>query len=330
MMRFAVMLAVFLVGCGPSRLELKSLTVEKSFTLDGVGTAYSIVVSKDVAFVSDRAGFRSYRLNKGDDAVELATYLVEPQSSQSNQPLALKGTLLAVAHGSRIVLVDVSDPAAPKTLSTLAISSEGTGRGLAFDGDYLYWGGINLQRARVTDPTQPGMPEVIFGSQVTTLLISNGRIYASGIDTLFILDLPNPAIEHAAAPTIGTAAVGNAGDLVLNGTALYGSAGGLGNVHIVDVKDPAAPVVVHKVEGSQGGFNGAGAGLSLQGTQLLAPSLMDITYEYDVSDPLAPKELESRLIARGYDGQSNFDVARSGDLLLLANTRGFLILAPTL
>ena len=57
---------------------------------------------------------------------------------------------------------------------------------------------------------------------------------------------------------------------------------------------------------------------------------MDITYEYDVSDPLAPKELESRLIARGYDGQSNFDVARSGDLLLLANTRGFLILAPTL
>ncbi len=330
MKQFFVLLASLLAACGPPRLELKSLTVEKSFPLDGKGSAYSIVTSGEVAFVGDQAGFRSFRLNKGADAVELATYVVEPQSPQIRQPLALKGNVLAVAHASRIVLVDVSDPAQPRTLSTIIIGSDGAGRGLAFDGDHLYWGGINMQRANVRDPANPGTPEVIFGSSITTLLISAGRIYATGLDTMYVFALPDPAIEHPAAPTLGTAPVGNAGDLILNGTALYGSSGGLGNLDVVDVKDPTAPVVMHKVEGSQGGFNGAGAGLLLQGTQLLAPSLIDVTYDYDVSDPLAPKEVASKVVARGFDGVSNFDVARVGDLLLLATDRGFLILAPTL
>lgn len=330
MKRFALVFAV-LTGCTPGlpRLELKDLALARSFPLDG-SAAYSIVVSKGVAFVAVAEGFRSFRLDDGEDAVELASYVVTPPSPQNNQPLALRGDVLAVAHGSRLVLVDVADPAHPRTLSTLVISSEGTGHALAFDGEYLYWGGINLQRAKVSDPANPGMPEVISGEATSVIVIRDGIIYASGTSAMRIMSLPDPSIEHAAAPTVGTAQVSMAGDLVLNGTALYGSAGGLGNIWVVDVKDPKAPVVKQNVMGSQGGFNFGGAGLWLEGAQLLAPSLTGITLDYDVSDPLVPKEVAAKVIARGYDDQSNFDVARVGEQVLLANARGFLILTPSL
>lgn len=330
MMRFALLLSV-LVGCSPStnRLELKDLAIAKRFPLDGAA-AYSIIVSKGVAFVAVAEGFRSIQLNKGDDAVQLAAYTVVPQSPQSNQPLALKGNLLAVAHASRIVLVDVADPANPVTLSTIVIGSEGAGRSMVFDGEYLYWGGINLQRAIVTDPTNPGAPEIISAEAASAFLIKDGRIYVSGTSAMRVLSLPDPAIEHSAAPTLGTAAVTMAGDVILNGTALYGTVGGLGNVWVVDVKDPAAPVVVHAVSGSQGGFNAQGAGLWLAGTQLLAPALNGLTYDYDVSTPLEPKEVAAKVVARNFDDASNFDVARWEEQLLLGNARGFFVLTASL
>ena len=107
----------FVVACsGPSKLELKDLTLVHQYMLDGKGTAYQVVIGGDVAYVSDQAGFRTFRLTDSD-ATPLATYVFEPQSAQGNQPLALRGNLLAVAHGARIALVDVSDPANPMTLS---------------------------------------------------------------------------------------------------------------------------------------------------------------------------------------------------------------------
>lgn len=161
-------------------------------------------------------------------------------------------------------------------------------------------------------------------------MIRDGLIYASGTSAMRIMSLPDPTLEHGAAPTVGSAPVSIAGDLILNGTALYGSAGGLGNVWVVDVKDPKAPEVKHDVTGSQGGFNNGGSGLWLEGNQLLAPSLTGVTVDYDVSTPLEPKEVAAKVIARGYDDPSNFDVARVGEQVLLANARGFFILPPSL
>jgi hypothetical protein len=325
-LRHLLYLCLVVAACSePDRIALRDLTVVNHFTLDGKGTAYQVVIGDEIAYVSDQAGFRSFRLTD-TDAAPLATYIVEPQTPQGNQPLALSGKILAVAHGARIVLVDVSDPAKPVTLSTIEAGSDGAAHGLAFDGDYLYWTGINIKRALVRDPANPGVPQVIAAQQFNTLLIRAGYIYASGPGTLVIFSLPDPNVVNGVAPPVSMASLPQAMSLVLNGTVLYGSAGSHGNLFVVDVADRKAPQVI---DPDPAGFD-MGGPLVLQGDQLLAPSYTDFTYDYDVSDPQHPVEVDARLVARNYDRQPNYGAARRGDLLLLGNEAGLLVLYPTL
>jgi hypothetical protein len=293
--------------------------------LDGKGTAYQVVIGDDVAYVSDQAGFRSFRLTD-TDATPLATYIFEPQSAQGNQPLALRANLLAVAHGARIALVDVSDPQSPVTLSTIDAGTDGTAHGLAFDGDYLYWTGLNIKRASIADPRTPGAPQVIAAQSFNTLLIQNGYIYASGGGVLQIFSLPDPNVVNAAAPPVAMMSLPQSMMLVLNGRALYGAAGKQGNFFIADVNDPKTPTVI---DPDPAGFD-MGGPLVLQGDQLLAPAYNGFTYDYDVSDPLHPVMGDGRPVARGFDNFPNYGAARKGDLLLVGNEKGLLVLYPSL
>jgi hypothetical protein len=309
-----------------SRLDLDDLTVVKHFTLDGVGTAYSVVLDgHGIAYVSDRAGFRSYRLNHGDDAELLATYLVQPETAQANEPLALRGTTLAVSHGVRIALVDVADPAAPRTLSTIELGSTGVSSALAWDGDYLYWGGINMQRSVVTDPAHPGPPQLISAQAVDSMIVQGGHIFTSGAATLTILTLPDPNIVNGAAAPIGMAQIASARHLVKNGNALYGTAINGGGVWVADIGTLTAPKLVHDAPVGVG----FGGGIAVQGDQMISASQQDVLVDYDISDPLDPVESKTKIL-RNYDRQANFDIAREGDLLVIANNLGLLLVAPTL
>ncbi len=296
----------------------------KRFTLDGVGTAYSVVTDgHGIAYVSDRAGFRSFRLNHTDDAEQIAAYIVQPETAQQNQPLALHGTTLAVPHGSRIALVDVADPAAPRTLSTIDIGSTGTSSALAWDGDYLYWGGINMQRSLVTDPTQPGAPQLIGAQAVDSMIVEGGHIFTSGAAMLTILTLPDPNVVNGVAAPIGMASITTATRLLKNGNALYGAAGNGGTVWVADITTLTAPRLVHD---SPGGLAG---GLVLHGDQLICASRGDVIVDLDVSDRFDPVERKTKIL-RTLDRRPNFDIARVDDLLLIANDTGLLLVAPTL
>ncbi|HEY4055857.1 MAG TPA: hypothetical protein VGM39_04585 [Kofleriaceae bacterium] len=327
-MRLSTLLLLSLVGaCSSSSddLDLKDLTVLKDFTGDARGAAFSLVIGNGIAYVSTRDGFNAYQLNDGTDAVQLATYAVIPVSDQTQQPLALRGTTLAVAHGSRIALVDVSNPASPTTLSTLDIGTNGAGYSMAFDGDYLYWGGINLQRANVSDPAHPGTPALISSQEALSLIIRDGHIYVSATATLTIYNEPDPAVTNGAAVPVGMVAIPAAGQLLFNGNALYGTSGIGGVPFAVDVHDPAVPTVT-----APGPGDGIGTGMALAGDQLLVASRGGMTFTYDVSDKLHPVEDQNRTIVRNADGIPNYGIGRQGDLVLLCNDRGFYILAPTL
>ncbi|HEY4178019.1 MAG TPA: hypothetical protein VGM90_14325 [Kofleriaceae bacterium] len=326
-LRFSTLLLVSLVSaCSSSdNLVLKDLTVVKDFTGDARGAAFSLAIDHGVAYVSTRAGFNAYQLNNGTDAVQLATYVVAPASDQSEQPLAIRGTTLAVAHGSRITLLDISTPASPTTLSTIEINANGAGYSLAFDGDYLYWGGINLQRANVSDLAHPGPPSQLSGQEALSFVIRDGHIYVSATGTLTIYTEPDPAITNGAAVPVGMTTIPAAGSLLLNGNALYGTSGRGGVPFAIDVHDPTAPVVT-----SPGPGDGIGTGMALVGDQLLVASRGGMTFTYDVGDKLHPVEDQNRTIVRNADGIPNYGIGRVDDLVLLCNDRGFYILAPTL
>jgi hypothetical protein len=327
--RSLVVLVGALAACSSSssRLDLDDLTVVKHFTLDGIGSAYSVVLDGNgIAYVSDRAGFRSYRLNHGDDAELLATYIVQPETGQANQPLALRGSTLAVPQGTRIALVDVADPAAPRTLSTIELGSTGVSGALAWDGDYLYWGGINMQRSLVTDPTHPGPPTLISAQAVDSMLVEGGHIITSGQAMLTILRLPDPNIVNAAAAPIGMVPITTATRLARNGGALYGTAINGGGVWVADIGTLTAPKLLHD---APGGLGGIGGGIALQGDQMISVSQQDVIADYDISDPLDPVMGKTKIL-RNYDRQANFDIAREGDLLVIANSAGLLLVAPLL
>lgn len=318
-----------LAACGSDRVDLHDYTIVSMAPLAGIGTAYRVAVDGDTAFVSDEDGFQAFHLDDANGATHLATYVVQPTSSQRNQPLALRDHLLAVAHGVRIALVDVSDPANPVTLSTIATTNgDGISLALAFDDHYLYWGGLNLQRADITDPSHPGTPATIFGEGVDNLLAADGVLYASTNDNhLLVLGRPNDAIANPAAPTLGMVPLRAAGDLLRVGDELYGATGPAGVFWVADVSDHAAPTVVLDTPGST---EAGGQLAQLSSDQLLVPSLNDLTFDWDISNPAAPVEVDAHLVALGYDTDANWGAAVWHDSLLLANQIGFLVVAPTL
>jgi hypothetical protein len=212
------------------------------------------------------------------------------------------------------------------TLSTIDAGSDGVAHGLAFDGDYLYWTGLNIKRASIVDPRTPGTPQVIAAQSFNTLVIKAGYIYASGAGTLQIFSLPDPNVVNAAAPPVAMTPLPQAMMLVFNGRALYGAAGKAGNFFIADVNDPKSPTVV---DPDPAGFDMGGA-LVLHDDQLLAPAYNGFTYDYDVADPLHPAPGDARPVARGFDNFPNYGAARKGDLLLVGNEKGLLVLYPSL
>ena len=325
MRRLPVVFALVLSACGPADLQLRNYLVSKQQALDGTGTAYRLLKHHDLAFVSDRQGVKIFRIGD-EDFTQLSNIEVNPGVSADFGPLALDGSVLAAGHGVRVGLFDVSDPANPRPLST--IETQSTAVDLAFDGHWLYASGFNLRRVDVSDPAHPGELYPVVSQTVGRFIIGKGHLWASMPPKLQVFELPNDAIEHAAAQPVGAVDAVSAQALFFNGDALYGSSGKAGGVFVVDTRTPSAPTLTTPEDTVL--FDGNGGGLALFGHQLIAPGTNGLTYVYDVSDPFTPKRSDARLLTRGYDDQPNYDVALYGEQILIAHQKGLLLYAPTL
>lgn len=318
---------MLVTGCSSTQnIDLKNYTKTHQFVLDGKGQAFKILKSGDLAYVSDRAGFRVFRIAADGDASQLSVWQAEPQVPADQQPMALKGNVLAVAHGIRVSMVDVSDPTAPKKLKVIELLQGVVD--MAWEGDWLYLSGENLRRVNVKDPSVPGEAYPIAAQNTGALIIRDGIIYVTMNGMLQLLQLPNDAIDHAASQPLGSISEPAAGEFLFNGAnTLYGSTGSSGQFFVVDVSDPMAP---KDIPNTLGLSDGPGTGMVLNGTQLISASRSDFTYTYDVSAPQAPVEKDGRLMARGFDKIPNNDIELFGEVMVLATDLGLLVLAPTL
>ncbi len=187
--------------------------------------------------------------------------------------------LAAGATGLRIV--DVSDPAAPAPVSTLAFPSPA--RDVRVQGDYAYltsYGG----EVYIADISNPGFPGLLGSLTVPGdprgLDVSGNYAYvASGSGGLHILDVSNPAAPSPVASYVLSGYP--VYDVAVSGNYAY-LAGFYRGLQILDVSDPTNPVPVGSFTGSS--FN---AVTVLDDRAYLAGGQSGLLV-MDVSDPAHP------------------------------------------
>ncbi|HEX5750487.1 MAG TPA: hypothetical protein VFZ09_29940 [Archangium sp.] len=315
-------LVVLLSGCGlsgPKPIDLTALEELASFKTSSspTGSAFDVEVLEDLAFVRDSYGFQVYRLHSGLDAENVASARVEPQSPQGSNHLAVKKGLVALGHGSRVVLFAYEEGTPPRQISAVQVGSTGVGQ-LVFDGNWLYFANhdTGVRRMDVSDPLAPGFPETVTPVHAQSILLAGGKLYAGGANGLTIVSL------EGGLRTLGSVKVPMMSDLVLyEGRWLYGSVGDVGDFAVIDVADPAAPRVVSPGYGSGVNANG----MLLHGSQLIVAANNGLLRDHDLSKPEEPVERHYEIPVKRYPTSVTFDMELAGEFLLLAHQQGFFV-----
>jgi hypothetical protein len=232
--------------------------------------------------------------------------------------VALSGTVAVVATGSGLVTLDLAEPAAPRILAQV---DSGGQRGLRVLGERAFLFGGFRQGFEVFDVADPASPSLLleFGNDDSFFALdaTAGHVFASGPSGLVVLDVAEVAVPVE---------VGRL-DLPFT-TALRLIEGGerlavapLGQLRLVDVSDPAAPAFAGGPESPSFPVDHVQHG----GELLVAAD--DGFWRYDLTDPSAPRVAEhrpefplgSRIRAAG---QIVFWIDRSGRLRCLGPGAG--------
>lgn len=185
--------------------------------------------------------------------------------------------IAAVATGSKLVLVDVSDPMTPKVLQSVAVAADRVvvANGLAYATSVTSLRVVNL----LTGQTIQGL--TLPGSGTITGLARDGsKLYAfvSGSDILSVVDIS----KEAAAAVVGqvTVSIASSDVGVFAGNNVVWLAGS--GLRTVDVSDPTKPKEIHDADSF---FNSRRVVLNGSGLGLLTPDSGDFLQVYDTTDP---------------------------------------------
>ncbi|MFI4916753.1 MAG: GC-type dockerin domain-anchored protein [Phycisphaerales bacterium JB060] len=223
--------------------------------------------------------------------------------------LAVRGDLGVIASDSFMRVLDLSDPRAPVELGRATASREGTGFGVAIDGDVAFMCGPDqrfevlsfLRSYDISDPANPRLlDELILGGSGYDVEAHDGLVYfANG--SLLVFDARNPAdlrlVSQRPRPAIA--------DVVVRDGLLYAS--GDEGLSVFDLEDPQAP----RLLGSSGGFFAYGD-LVLRGDLAFVANRFEDqgVHVVDVRDATRPRLLTTVRVTDGAEG-----VAVAGDVL---------------
>ncbi len=196
--------------------------------------------------------------------------------------VAVRGDYAYAGIGPRLVVVGVSDPAAPTWLGSHVLPE--MPRDIAVEGEHVYvaTGGAGLHILDLTDPLQPSergswdTPGLAGG-----IAVSGGTAYvADESGGVRILDVTDPAqpTELAALDTLDPV---NA--VALEGDTLVTAEGG--GVRVVDVSDPRQPRVLGTA------YQGAAWDVALAGSLAYVAAGDAGLRIIDIGDPSQPREL---------------------------------------
>jgi len=225
--------------------------------------------------------------------------------------LALSGSHAYLGVGLKIIVLDISNPAAPKEVgATEALPDFVTE--VKTDGNkaFVTAGGAGLYLFDISNPASPqklsSYDSIGFSENV---LISGNRAYLSdgwaGIQILNISDKSKPA-EISSIQTLGYAF-----DVTLIGQYLYVASGGAG-LRVVDVSNPLTPVEISSFD-----TPGYSYGIASEGEKVYIADGWEGIRIVDVSDPEIPVEV-------GFYKTPGwaFDVEVSGNFAYVADSFG--------
>lgn len=312
----------------------------------------------------------------------LGLALLGPATAGRAQDLAIKGTLGGIParpkivgntaylmEGSRLVIMDITDPAHPavKSRTPLVSSAEST---IDVIGTTLFrqrLGGGILETYDVSDPAAPvlrGQGIALYGGSPTELIaLSPTSAIGSFTSNPRIVDLSDPNAPHVTCtlpyfmelgggrPSVvvgGKYLVGNGGS---NGLMIYElnglttptlrstyqvSAGGIalavsgsriycnsntttGRLSIVDITDPANPVLKCAVDG----YGRADFFKVTEDGKTLLARIGDTLKVFDVSDPTSPTTRSTLPLTPHPMSQNHFEFAYAGGKMCAADNHGY-------
>ncbi len=178
-----------------------------------------------------------------DDALTLE---LVSQVGGAIRDVAVQGDYVYLGVGPRLLVLDVSDPAAPTMVGQTAILGGNVGA-IDVAGDYVYLLADGLHVISVTDPTNPtpvGHFESMGGYDVH---VAGDYVYLAGFGRLHVLSITDPAHPTEVGQCDGGSmyAVQVTGDYAyVAGTSSLTDTKHMGGLVIISLADPAHPVEV--------------------------------------------------------------------------------------
>ena len=243
------------------------------------GPATTVTRDGDLVFFGTGSVLQVLRVTP-PDGLQMLSELVLDEGARE---IAIRDRLLFIAVGSHgVQVVDVADPAAPRTLSTTR--TLGPAFSIALAGDVAWvstvWSGI--QAFDVSDPTDPGRIGPVFpSSEGFGLTVAGGVLWATSDLGLHAIDIADPTRPRV----LSTAASSQAFAVEVVGHLAYTAADWAG-LDIFDVGDPTQPVFLGRFTHGENQTND----VAVDGQTAYIISY-DSLWVVDVSDPEHPRQL---------------------------------------
>jgi hypothetical protein len=209
----------------------------------------------------------------------------------------ISGTLAYVVEGNALLVLDISNPAAPQQRSKTLVAGLST---LALAGHLLYFTSANIDRAllQIADVSNPVAPILLGRYDLVaagSMQVVGTRVYieggnGGGFEIVDVGDPTHPRHLGEYRPSVDAMYV--AGNLVY---LLQNAFADLHGLIVLDVSDPAHPTVVTAFAPADNGIPAYYHGLSVVGNRAYFSAGYShcSLYTYDLSNPAAPELLGS-------------------------------------
>lgn len=261
-----------------------------------------------------RAGFIAVGNTPASSAVIVAT-LVDALDLDSSHHVMIDGDVALITQiADGITSVDISDPNNPVVLDFLGLLNNPSGLALNTAAKYAYVSIQNAARMDIVDYSNPGSLSLVTSFSNATLstatyeVIKDGNyLYTTsyGSSRVCVINASTPGSLSIPGSVTDATALANGFDLAKSGNYVYvGCNNANGRLTVVDVTNPAAPVVSRSIE-----LFAAISSVTINGNWLYAGnSASNVLYIVDITTPTSAN-LVSRYPVAGMSGLAQLEYA---------------------
>jgi hypothetical protein len=283
---------------------LKIIDISDPYSPQLVGSVETGAIARDVAV----AGSHAYVSHWGEDvavvdisvpSAPIIVGTIEGTSGVWAVTVTGSHAYLADSYAGKLMIADISDPSSASVVGSI---HTGYAFEVSVSGSYAYLVDGKIEVIDISNPTSPHLVNSVWGGSnvsalpdksATDAVIVGSMAYVAyqnmGLSEgggLRVIDIsskrPLPIVNKidASAPHLAT-------DMVVSGEYAY-MARGMGGIEVLDISDPATPIVAQTIETSD-----SAQGLAVSGSYLYEADRLGGLNIIDISDPLSPSIVAS-------------------------------------